>query len=93
MFIILLFNTSKSLERSFNNFVEDTIILAQLKNSYFSNNEKIFFNVNVEILEIKQEQSTTPNFEKFKIVTAKVARTRLAYGPFYYEQDNSYDIF
>ena len=30
-------------ERSFTNFVEDAIILAQLKNAYFSNNEKIFF--------------------------------------------------
>ena len=38
-------------ERSFNNFVEDTIILAQLKNAYFSNNEKIFFNVSVEVME------------------------------------------
>lgn len=38
-------------ERSFNNYVEDTIILAQLKNVYFSNNEKIFFNVSVEVLE------------------------------------------
>jgi osmotically-inducible protein OsmY len=38
-------------ERSFNNFVEDTIILAQLKNAYFSNNEKIFFNVSVEVTE------------------------------------------
>ena len=27
-------------ERSFNNFVADTIIVAQLKNAYFSNNEK-----------------------------------------------------
>ena len=32
-------------ERSFNNFVEDTIIVAQLKNAYFSNNEKIFFKI------------------------------------------------
>ena len=38
-------------ERSFTNFVEDTIILAQLKNIYFSNNEKIFFNVSVEVIE------------------------------------------
>ena len=38
-------------ERSFNNYLEDTIILAQLKNGYFSNNEKIFFNVSVEVLE------------------------------------------
>ena len=38
-------------ERSFNNFVADTIIVAQLKNAYFSNNEKIFFNVSVEVTE------------------------------------------
>ena len=38
-------------ERSFNNYVEDTIILAQLKNSYFSNNENIFFQVSVDVTE------------------------------------------
>ena len=38
-------------ERSFNNYVEDTIIVAQLKNEYFSNNENIFFQVNVEVIE------------------------------------------
>ena len=38
-------------ERSFTNFVEDAIILAQLKNVYFSNNEKIFFNVSIEVIE------------------------------------------
>ena len=38
-------------ERSFNNFVEDTIILAQLKNEYFTNNENIFFQVSVEVIE------------------------------------------
>ena len=38
-------------ERSFTNFVEDTIILARLKNFYFSNNEKVFFNVSVEVIE------------------------------------------
>ena len=38
-------------ERSFNNYVEDTIILAQLKNEYFSNNEKIFFQVSVDVIE------------------------------------------
>ena len=38
-------------ERSFTNFVEDTIILAKLKNIYFSNNEKIFFNVSAEVIE------------------------------------------
>ena len=38
-------------ERSFNSYVEDTIILAQLKNQFFSNNEKIFFQINVDIIE------------------------------------------
>ena len=38
-------------ERSFNNYVEDTIILAQLKNEYFSNNENIFFQVSVDVIE------------------------------------------
>ena len=38
-------------ERSFNNFIGDTIIVAQLKNAYFNNNEKIFFNVSVEVTE------------------------------------------
>tara|TARA_B100000787_G_C16113783_1_gene259333 strand:- start:311 stop:901 length:591 start_codon:yes stop_codon:yes gene_type:complete len=38
-------------ERSFNNYVEDTIILAQLKNQYFSINEDIFFQVSIEVRE------------------------------------------
>jgi osmotically-inducible protein OsmY len=38
-------------ERSFNNYVEDTIILAQLKNKYFNINEKIFFYVSIEVIE------------------------------------------
>ena len=38
-------------ERSFNNYVGDTIILAQLKNEYFSNNENIFFQVSVDVIE------------------------------------------
>jgi len=38
-------------ERSFNNYVADTIILAQLKNEYFSNNENIFFQVSVDVIE------------------------------------------
>ena len=38
-------------ERSFNNYVEDTIILAQLKNIYFSNNEKFFFQVGIDVIE------------------------------------------
>lgn len=38
-------------ERSFNDFVEDTLILAQLKNSFFNNNEKVFFFVGIDVNE------------------------------------------
>ena len=38
-------------ERAFVDYIEDTIILAQLKNSYFNENEKIFFFVGVEVSE------------------------------------------
>ena len=62
-------------ERSFNNFVEDTIILAQLKNSYFSNNEKIFFNVNVEVLEGKV--LLTGSVEQ---IDERIEATKLAWG-------------
>ena len=62
-------------ERSFNNFVEDTIILAQLKNAYFSNNEKIFFNVSIEVLEGKV--LLTGSVEK---VDERIEATKLAWG-------------
>ena len=62
-------------ERTFNNFVEDTIILAQLKNSYFSNNEKIFFNVNVDVLEGKV--LLTGSVEQ---IDERIEATKLAWG-------------
>ena len=62
-------------ERSFNNFVEDTIILAQLKNVYFSNNEKIFFNVSVDVLEGKV--LLTGSVEQ---VDERIEATKLAWG-------------
>ncbi len=62
-------------ERSFNNFVEDTIILAQLKNAYFSNNEKIFFNVNVDVLEGKV--LLTGSVEQ---IDERIEATKLAWG-------------
>ena len=62
-------------ERSFSNFVEDTIILAQLKNAYFSNNEKIFFNVSVEVLEGKV--LLTGSVDK---VAERIEATKLAWS-------------
>ena len=62
-------------ERSFNNFVGDTIILAQLKNSYFSNNEKIFFNVSVEVIEGRV--LLTGSVEQ---IDERIEATKLAWG-------------
>lgn len=62
-------------ERSFNNFVEDTIILAQLKNAYFSNNEKIFFNVSVEVTEGRV--LLTGSVEQ---IDERIEATKLAWG-------------
>ena len=62
-------------ERSFNNFVEDTIIVAQLKNAYFSNNEKIFFNVSVEVTEGRV--LLTGSVEQ---IDERIEATKLAWG-------------
>jgi len=77
---IYLASTSQALlvnkqERSFNNYVEDTIILAQLKNSYFSTNEKIFFNVGVEVNEGRV--LLTGGVEQIDI---RIEATKLAWG-------------
>ena len=53
---IILGGTSKTIlvskeERSIGTYVDDTLIKAQLKNEYFSTNEIIFFNVDVEVNE------------------------------------------
>ena len=62
-------------ERSFNNFVEDTIIVAHLKNAYFSNNEKIFFNVSVEVTEGRV--LLTGSVEQ---IDERIEATKLAWG-------------
>ena len=62
-------------ERSFSNFVEDTIIVAQLKNAYFSNNEKIFFNVSVEVTEGRV--LLTGSVEQ---IDERIEATKLAWG-------------
>ena len=38
-------------ERTVGTFIDDTVIAARLKNLYFNQNEKIFFNVDVEVNE------------------------------------------
>ena len=62
-------------ERSFNNYVEDTIILAQLKNEYFSNNENIFFQVSVDVIEGKV--MLTGIVEQ---IDERIEATKLAWG-------------
>ena len=62
-------------ERSFSNYVEDTIILAQLKNAYFSTNEKIFFNVGIEVIEGKVLLTGT-----VEQIDERIEATKLAWG-------------
>jgi osmotically-inducible protein OsmY len=62
-------------ERSFNNYVADTIILAQLKNEYFTNNENIFFNVGVDVLEGRV--MLTGSVEQ---IDERIEATKLAWG-------------
>ena len=62
-------------ERSFNNYVADTIILAQLKNEYFTNNENIFFYVSVDVLEGRV--MLTGSVEQ---IDERIEATKLAWG-------------
>lgn len=62
-------------ERSFNNYVADTIILAQLKNEYFNNNENIFFFVSVDVLEGRV--MLTGSVEQ---IDERIEATKLAWG-------------
>ena len=62
-------------ERVFSNYVEDTIILAQLKNLYFSNNEIIFFNVSVDVVKGRILLTGTVNQ-----IDQRIEATKLAWG-------------
>ena len=62
-------------ERSFNNYVSDTIILAQLKNEYFTKNENIFFFVSVDVLEGRV--MLTGSVEQ---IDERIEATKLAWG-------------
>ena len=60
-------------ERSFNNYVEDTIILAQLKNEYFNNNEIIFFKISVTVNEGRVLLTGAVNQIDYRIEATKLA--------------------
>ena len=62
-------------ERSFNNYVADTIILAQLKNEYFTNNENIYFFVSVDVLEGRV--MLTGSVEQ---IDERIEATKIAWG-------------
>jgi len=77
---VFLTGASKALlinkeERSFSNYVDDTLILAQLKNEYFSYNEKIFFQVSIEVIEGRI--LLTGSVEQ---IDERIEATKLAWG-------------
>ena len=62
-------------DRSIGEFVDDTLIKTYIKNSYFDQNEKIFFNVDVEVsLGRVLLTGTVENID------LKIEATRLAWG-------------
>lgn len=62
-------------ERSVGTFIDDTVIIAKLKNIYFSQNEKIFFNVDIEVSEGRVLLTGTVESSDIRIEA-----TRLAWG-------------
>ena len=62
-------------ERSVGTFIDDTVIIAKLKNIYFSQNEKIFFNVDIEVSEGRVLLTGTVESSNIRIEA-----TRLAWG-------------
>ena len=62
-------------ERSIGEFVDDTIIKTKIKNSYFDQSDKIFFNVDVEVSQSRV--LLTGTVEKIDL---KIEATRIAWG-------------
>jgi osmotically-inducible protein OsmY len=60
-------------ERTVGTFIDDTVIAARLKNLYFNNNEKIFFNVDVEVNEGRVLLTGTVETSEFRIEATKLA--------------------
>ena len=62
-------------ERTFGEFVDDTLIKTQIKNLYFDTNENIFFNVDVEVTQGRVLLTGTVDNSDLRIEA-----TRLAWG-------------
>ena len=60
-------------ERTVGTFIDDTVIAARLKNLYFNNNEKIFFNVDVEVNEGRVLLTGTVETSVIRIEATKLA--------------------
>ena len=60
-------------ERPVGTFIDDTVIRARLKNLYFNNNEKIFFNVDVEVNEGRVLLTGTVETSDIRIEATKLA--------------------
>jgi len=60
-------------ERSVGTFIDDTVIAARLKNLYFNQNEKIFFNVDVEVNEGRVLLTGTVETSDIRIEATKLA--------------------
>ncbi|MDG2416638.1 MAG: BON domain-containing protein [Pelagibacterales bacterium] len=60
-------------ERTVGTFIDDTLIAAKLKNLYFNNNEKIFFNVDVEVNEGRVLLIGTVETSDIRIEATKLA--------------------
>ncbi len=62
-------------ERSIGEFVDDTIIKTIIKNTYFDQSEKLFFNVDVEVSQARVLLTGT-----VENVNLKIEATRIAWG-------------
>ena len=62
-------------DRSLGEFVDDTIIKAIIKNTYFDQNEKLFFNIDVEVSQARVLLTGT-----VENMDLKIEATRIAWG-------------
>ena len=62
-------------ERSIGEFVDDTLIKALIKNTYFDQNEKLFFNIDVEVSQGRVLLTGT-----VENIDLKIEATRIAWG-------------
>ena len=62
-------------DRSIGEFVDDTIIKTLIKNTYFDQNEKLFFNIDVEVSQGRVLLTGT-----IENIDLKIEATRIAWG-------------